>query len=59
MAEEDDVLAQVEQEGDMQLLGKDDEAVHEVEDDRGQPLEPLRLHDEIYEGRARGDFRRS
>ena len=59
MAEEDDALAQVEQEGDMQLLGIDDEVEHEGEDDRGQSLEPLRLHDEIYEGRARGDFRRS
>ena len=59
MAEEDDALAQVEQEGDMQLLGKDDEVEHEGEDDRGQSLEPFRLHDEIYEGRARGDFRRS
>jgi hypothetical protein len=59
MAEEDDVLAQIEQEGDMQLLGVDDEVEHEVEEDRDQPLEPLRPRDEICERHAQEGFHRS
>jgi len=53
------VLARIEQEGEMQLLGvADDEVKDEVEDDRGPTLEPLQPHDGICEERAQGDFHR-
>jgi hypothetical protein len=54
MAEEDGVVAGIEQDEDLVLQSVGDE----VEDDRDLLLEPLQLHDVICELHARGDFRR-
>lgn len=57
--EEEEVLAQAEQEGEVRLLDVvDDEVKDEGEDDRGLTLEPLQPHGGIYEGRAQEEFHR-
>ena len=58
MADENEVLVRIERDGGTMLLGADDEVEHEVMDDRGQPLEPLRLRDGICEVHVREGFRR-